>query len=201
MALLSRRCIECGRTFLGGPRAWYCPECRKERQAAQQQAYQARKRRGEHRPLGSEDICTVCGKPYKVTNPNQRYCPRCAPEAIAEVDREQGLDYYKAKRDEINPVRNAKRRHMVRICAGCGRKFTGYGKTKYCSDACRAEARRMSQLKADAKRDGRPEPVTLPPPRKIDWSGVDWSLTDAEIARALGYDRKTVWAARKRLQK
>ena len=36
-----RTCRQCGRTFWGGPRAWYCPECRKERQAAQQQAYQA----------------------------------------------------------------------------------------------------------------------------------------------------------------
>ncbi len=201
MSVLPRQCRECRRTFLGGPRAWYCPVCRKERQMAQKKKHKARKRRGETRPLGSQDVCIVCGNPYEVTGPNQRYCPKCSPDAVAEVDRRQGLDYYKAKRNEINPVRNVKRRHMVRHCALCCREFTDYGNAKYCSDSCRAEGRHMAQLRADAKRRGKPEPVILQPPRNIDWSNVDWWLTDTEIAHALGCTRQRVWAARKRLQK
>ena len=36
MAIYIRECIQCGAAFKGGPRAWYCPECREERQRAQQ---------------------------------------------------------------------------------------------------------------------------------------------------------------------
>lgn len=32
MAIYDRTCIRCSRSFQGGPRAWYCPDCRKERQ-------------------------------------------------------------------------------------------------------------------------------------------------------------------------
>ena len=31
--LKPRVCRQCGATFLGGPRAWYCPDCRAERRA------------------------------------------------------------------------------------------------------------------------------------------------------------------------
>lgn len=108
--LRDRICRECGRRFEGGPRAWYCPECRCERDKAQNRAYKARRRIGMTRPLGSVDHCTVCGAAYTVTGPNQRYCPTCAPDAIAAVDRQQALDWYRDNRDHINPVRNAKRR-------------------------------------------------------------------------------------------
>lgn len=42
----------------------------------------------------------------------QKYCPTCAPEAVAEIDRTQGLDYYTANADTINPARNEKRRRQ-----------------------------------------------------------------------------------------
>ena len=100
----------CGRSFHGGPRAWYCPMCRAVRKAEQSAACKRRKRRGEVRDLGSLDKCTVCGGQYVVRSANQRYCPTCAPEAIAAVDREQGLAYYAANKTEINPARNAARR-------------------------------------------------------------------------------------------
>lgn len=36
MAIYDNRiCKECGIKFSGGPRAWYCPNCRKERQKKQ----------------------------------------------------------------------------------------------------------------------------------------------------------------------
>lgn len=198
---LPRTCRQCGRTFLGGPRAWYCPECRKERQAAQQQAYQARKRRGQVRELGSTDICALCGGEYQVASSHQRYCPACAPAALAESDRRHSLGYYHCNKERINSLRNIKRRLTVRRCAMCQREFAPAGKEHYCSDACRNNARRMVQIKADAKRMGKPQPEILPPPRWIDWSDVDWSLSNREIADLKKCSPQSVWAARKRLKK
>lgn len=104
---------ECGATFAGGPRAWYCPACRAVRQAETDRRYKARARRGETRPLGSQDICARCGETYTVTGGLQRYCPACAPLAVAEIDRAQGLAYYAANKDQINPVRNVRRRTLT----------------------------------------------------------------------------------------
>lgn len=36
-------CQDCGKTFMGGPNAFFCPECRKERVAAAAREY-AKKR-------------------------------------------------------------------------------------------------------------------------------------------------------------
>ena len=80
-----RTCRECGAIFDGGPRAWYCPECRKIREKESAKHYRDN---GPSRPLGSIDRCSVCGKEYVVNSARQRYCPACAPEAIREVDRE-----------------------------------------------------------------------------------------------------------------
>lgn len=33
--MLPRICQGCGKTFLGGPRAWYCEDCREERKKKQ----------------------------------------------------------------------------------------------------------------------------------------------------------------------
>lgn len=52
-----RTCRLCGKQFPGGPRAWYCPECRPIRQ---KEAAAKQRRNGPERPLGSLDHCTVC---------------------------------------------------------------------------------------------------------------------------------------------
>lgn len=197
--LRDRICCECGRRFGGGPRAWYCPACRYERRKAQTRAYKARRLAGMTRPLGSVDHCTVCGGAYTVTGPNQRYCPTCAPDAVAAVDRQQALDWYRCNSDRINPERNARRRYTARRCAMCCKPFDATGTAIYCSDECRAAARRLAQARSDAHRSGKPEPLTPPAPRRvIDWSGVDWSRPLASIARDMGTTYKTAWAARKR---
>ena len=56
-----RKCVVCGATFPGGPRAKYCTECRKERAKRSAREYAQRKAAGNTRPLGSVDICQVCG--------------------------------------------------------------------------------------------------------------------------------------------
>ncbi len=106
MAIYDNRvCRECGITFSGGPRAWYCPECRAERQRRRQRIYKA-----EHskRPLGSTDLCENCGAEYIVESGMQKYCPKCQPIMHKKLDNEQGKKYYREKVDKDE--RNAKRR-------------------------------------------------------------------------------------------
>lgn len=93
----NRVCRECGAVFLGGPRAWYCPDCRAERIRAQYQRYRYR----VARPLGTTDRCQICGKPYVVIGGLQRYCKDCAETAIREKDRQQSMAYYLKHREKI----------------------------------------------------------------------------------------------------
>ena len=60
--LRDRVCRTCGSTFPGGPRAWYCPDCRAERTKKTNRAYKARAKAGNTRKIGSTDICQICGK-------------------------------------------------------------------------------------------------------------------------------------------
>lgn len=154
-SLRQRTCRACGRSFLGGPRAWYCPQCRVERRKRQSVAYKARKRAGLVREIGATDKCAICGAPYTVTGPNQHYCPECASDAVKAVDRTQGRAYYVAHRETINPTRNAKRQKKERICPICGATYQAYGKNSYCSEACRRKGRRLSLVKSESKRQGK----------------------------------------------
>ena len=91
MAIYDNRvCKECSQTFSGGPRAWYCPECRVERQRRQV-------RYPSKRPIGSKDICQNCGKKYIVNSGLQKYCPDCQPIMHKELDNRQGKSYYHKK--------------------------------------------------------------------------------------------------------
>lgn len=85
-----RVCRECGQTFPGGPRAWYCPECRAKRKKEQKHRYQTA---GPVRPIGSTDTCVVCGKPYTVDSGRQKYCPDCAEAAVKAVVRPRKRKY------------------------------------------------------------------------------------------------------------
>ena len=103
-------CRECGKTFPGGPRAWFCPKCRADRRREASRVGKVKERAGLTRQLGSADQCPVCGQDYIVNSGNQRYCPNCAPDAIRANDAAQGLAYYHANADKINPRRNLARR-------------------------------------------------------------------------------------------
>ena len=101
-----RVCRQCGAVFPGGPRAWYCPACRSERQREQNRRHKAN---GTDRPLGSTDYCAVCGKPYIVNSARQRYCADCAYEAVRAVDRPASRAWNQAHKDTYYPAKNAKR--------------------------------------------------------------------------------------------
>ena len=144
-----RICRTCSRSFEGGPRAYYCPECRAERQRASWREYRRRKKTGDIRPLGSIDRCERCGKDYTVNGPNQRFCPDCQPIHAVEYDRKTSLEFYHANKERINPIRYERRRiDPVRPCIICGTLFPHRGTVRItCSKECEREHNRRQRKK------------------------------------------------------
>ncbi len=143
-----RICSTCGKTFLGGPRARYCPDCRLERRREQDRRQKAQ---GSTRKLGSIQVCERCGAEYTMTNGRQRYCPDCAQEAVREAvaphKREQAKAYDHKHRKTLL--------EGVRLCVICGKPITGdRAKTAVntCSPECDAQRRKLRQYEADVKR-------------------------------------------------
>ena len=155
MSVYSCVCRDCGKTFPGGPRAWYCPDCRKLRKKDAEARCKARRSCGLTRKIGSVGHCEVCGKEYKVASARQRYCKTCAPRAVAEIDRKQALKYYEAHKDDNNPTRNAKQRklHQDRMCVVCGAQYKCDGTRRAtCGSDCAKALNRDRQRRADSKR-------------------------------------------------
>lgn len=99
--LRSRTCKECGTTFQGGPRAWYCPRCRAERQAQQSREYHQRKKMGNTRIVGQKYPCEICGKKYILSSGLQRFCKECAEKHLKEVDNKQSRDWNKSHPEQM----------------------------------------------------------------------------------------------------
>lgn len=150
--MLPRVCKNCGVTFIGGPRSSYCPNCRAERQKARAREYNQRQRAGKTRKLGSTDYCVRCGQPYVVTGGLQRYCPKCAPDAVQEVVNAHKREYA-AERIDVTQARKSEltAQHEV-VCAYCGKPFHQVSHEMYCSPECKRELDRignaMSKYKA-----------------------------------------------------
>ncbi len=109
MAMMDRKCLRCPAKFRGGPRAFYCPECRVIRQRERAKKY---RQNGYSRSLGSSDNCDRCGAEYNIEGGNQRFCPTCQPLHAAEHDRKTALAFYHANKKRINPKRYKLRRRM-----------------------------------------------------------------------------------------
>jgi len=105
-----RQCRECGVTFKGGPRAWYCPECRHERKKKSYIKYRKLKKEGLTREIGGIDQCESCKNDYVVESGMQRYCQDCRPIVYAKTDKEMSLEYYHKNKEVNNPIRNKRRR-------------------------------------------------------------------------------------------
>lgn len=153
--LQERTCMACGVQFLGGPRAWYCPECRRERQKKQSREY---KRRGAARPLGSVDLCKVCGKEYIVESGRQMYCKDCAEDAIKTVARAQSVAYNKINKDRLTALKK-ERKENRRVCQVCGKVFYSKQPTVTCSEFCARCMKSYNQAMADHKRGRRDMPT------------------------------------------
>lgn len=108
--MLPRMCRQCGTTFLGGPRAWYCPSCRKERSAKANREHKERKRAGKVTPLGSIIKCKMCGKDIVKNSGLQEYCPECAEKHLREVDNVQSLEWKKKNTEKIRECKCALRK-------------------------------------------------------------------------------------------
>lgn len=153
----ARECIQCGARFEGGPRAHYCPDCRAQRQRQHNREYRQRKAVGSVRPLGSLDMCQVCGKEYIVTSGAQIYCPVCAPDAVREkvlpTKRSRARDHA-----EEQSARKKELRKESAVCAYCGALYTPTDAAVTCSEQCAKEYKRIVQGMADYKRGRRKKP-------------------------------------------
>lgn len=151
--IYQRKCRRCGSEFFGGPRAFYCSECRKEREKERRKKYN---KYGPKRKIGDEDICSCCQNPYTVVSGNQKYCKECAAVAVKEIDRMQGIEWYRKNADKINAKRKESRRKKTQVCVICGKEFPCDGTCRNtCSEKCRKEQKRFWQKRADEKRKHR----------------------------------------------
>lgn len=137
--IMERTCRECSILFQGGPRAYYCPGCRIERQREQSRDFKKRKQKGDYRPLGSADKCEMCGEEYRVEAGIQRFCEKCQKPHANEHDRLTSIEFYKENKESINPERNVRRRTGVKQCAWCGKEFKSSTRSVTCSDECKRQ--------------------------------------------------------------
>lgn len=105
--MLPRTCRSCGCTFIGGPRAWYCPECRAERAKVASKRCKEKMKTPNHIPLGSTIQCEICGKKIIRTGSRTRYCSECGEKHLKKVDNEQSLEW---KYKNIDKIKDSKRK-------------------------------------------------------------------------------------------
>lgn len=121
--LLPRVCVNCGRTFTGGPRARYCPSCRTERRREAEREYRARKKAGHVTELGSVIHCEICGKEIEKTSGLRRFCPECGAAHLKEHDNKKSLEW---NHNNLQKSLAAKRDFSKRRIATGENKVSGY---------------------------------------------------------------------------
>ena len=153
----SRTCCICGAVFIGAPAAHYCPDCREARKKAQMRAYRERKVHGQTRPLGSIDICPICGKKYTVRSGLQKYCPDCAPAEYKRLDNAQSRAWNSENREQMQ-ARVREHLDNRRVCTVCGKIFSSSMPRVTCSDRCAKINKIYTHAKAEATRRGAAPP-------------------------------------------
>ena len=111
--VLPRICRTCGTNFLGGPRAFYCPECRQERKKEQIKRYKERKKHSYIIPLGSVIQCESCGCDIINRSGLQRFCKQCAKKHLKIIYNQQSLSWNKnnqLKFKKSNKIYNDKKK-------------------------------------------------------------------------------------------
>lgn len=114
MSMIEKICRNCGKPFNGGPRAWYCPDCRAERTKAATKDYKRRKRAGSVTPLGSAITCPDCGKEFIKKGGLHQRCPECAAKHLKEIDNAQSLAWSKAHPDQIKESKRKLSRKRIK---------------------------------------------------------------------------------------
>lgn len=149
--LRERTCKICGASFMGYPRSFFCPECSARRKKQQKKIYNQRK---PSRPLGSTDICEVCGKPYIIHSGKQRYCPECAKEQVTNNIRAHKQQYMAENKEKTQNLKNDTRGKRY-VCVICGKEFEKHTTQVTCSPECQKEYNRRKQNNADIRRGKR----------------------------------------------
>jgi hypothetical protein len=159
VVIRARICRQCGTTFLGGPRAWYCPSCREERKKEQALRYQRNRRAGKSIVVGETLAkCEKCGAVFTMMAARQKYCIDCRHEAWKSSDQRQGLVYYTENREEINSVRSQQRKGKWAgtTCIVCGALLPDViGGRNTCSERCKKIRDGYLMARADFKRGRR----------------------------------------------
>lgn len=151
-----RTCRECGATFDGGPRAWYCSSCRAIRK--KESAARCHKS-GTIRPLGSIDHCTICGKEYIVNSSRQRYCKDCAPGAYRQADREASKKWN--EENNYYELRAQKPRRGQKVCVICGKPISPGTPRITCSEECDRLRIKWHQERTQIRQGTRKAPTTV----------------------------------------
>ena len=151
-----RTCKDCSKSFLGGPRAQRCPDCRR---MAQRAAEKRHRQNGTARPIGSTDTCEVCGRSYIVNSARQRYCPSCAPAAIAAAVAPVKRDYNRQHAGHLDAI---ERQHRTghKSCIICGAPILSTQPTVTCSTECAREHKRQQQAAYRQRRKNNKEDTT-----------------------------------------
>lgn len=128
--IFDRQCRECGNTFKGGPRAWYCPSCRAERMRAQNRDFKTRKRSGDVVPLGSIIKCKICGVNIVKNSGLQEYCAICAEKHLKDVDNQQSQEWKRNNKDKYLKAKRDfdKRRRAEQDSKPTGQKYISFDK-------------------------------------------------------------------------
>lgn len=142
-------CRMCGKEFLGGPRAFYCPDCRIIRTKEAQKRF--RQGKTAKRKLGSVDKCELCGNEYIVTAGRQKYCSeKCQHEAGLLLQKEYKSAYN--KETEQTKKKLEKNSKKQKICEYCGKKFRSKVASNTCSDYCRHKQAQIRNARARINR-------------------------------------------------
>ena len=155
--LMPQICTICGVCYMGGPNAKYCPSCRAEKQKEYNRAAKARKKAGKSILLGKTiGICAKCGNRFIYQGALQKYCKKCADEAIRENDRIKGRGNLRRTIEKHGQryadERNAARRVPLKHCKDCGMSLAGLQPNREYCDKCKKKRVRYNYYSADCRR-------------------------------------------------
>lgn len=164
-------CKICRLNFISQTRRIYCAVCKEiQLQKIRSDCYYRRKLK-QQRQLGGTDHCMICGVPYIIKGPLQKYCVNCRPLAVnkSHRDRYQQNPDIRLKKEiyakqyhlaHPDATRAAARRSMEKIrkeelsaddpravavsCKRCGKNYWARStKNVYCKE-CRRSAKNES---------------------------------------------------------
>lgn len=126
-------CKNCGITFSGGPRAWYCPDCRQERAKKANRDHKMRKRLGISRKVGDWQTCIDCGRKYAYYIGASERCPECSKKYGQMIDREKSKEWNKANREKYLKTKreHEKRKRTSAGSVKTGEKYIYFDRGKY----------------------------------------------------------------------